>query len=41
MKMSKGYQWEIKVIGDTMDDIAKIKKIDAELNKEWGSDLAL
>ena len=37
MKMSKGYQWEIKVIGDDDAALAKIKKLDLELNKTYGT----
>lgn len=36
MKMSKGYNWEIKVYGDDLDAIREIiKKQDAELRTQF------
>ena len=31
--------WEIKVIGDTIADVDKLRKLDAELNKNFGTDI--
>ena len=39
MKMSKGYQWEITVVGDDMDAcIDEAKKADRELRATYPSD---
>lgn len=34
MKMSKGYQWEIKIISH---DVEELKRIDEEMRQNWGS----
>jgi len=36
-KMSRGWQWEIKCLGDDEETIKKIMKIDKELNEKYGS----
>jgi len=35
MKMSKGYNWEIKVAGNKLD---KLKELDAEMQQQWGTE---
>ena len=36
MKMSKGYQWEIKVYGDNINEILKtIKETDSKLKAQF------
>ena len=36
MKMSKGYQWEIKIYGDNIDEILKtIKETDSKMKAEF------
>ena len=36
MKMSKGYQWEIKIFGDNIDEILKaIKETDTKLKAQF------
>jgi hypothetical protein len=42
IKLSKGYNWEIKIIGSedgkfTVADFEKLKKINEELVREYGS----
>jgi len=36
MKMSKGYQWEIKIFGENIDEIIKtIKETDAKMKAQF------
>ena len=39
MKMSKGYQWEIKTIltGNDEEDTKRLEKIDNQMKEKWGS----
>ena len=39
MKMSKGYNWEIKIYGDNLDDVrAKIIEQDKKLRADFSSE---
>jgi len=36
-KMSKGnYNWEIKLLGNTEEQLERLKKINDDLNREYG-----
>jgi hypothetical protein len=40
-KNSRGYNWEIKVLGDDEEAIKKISKLDSEMAKKWGSEVII
>ncbi len=43
MKMSKGYQWEIKIVEKKIDsaEITRLEIIDKELREKYGDDIKL